>query len=140
MSHALRVRDVGCRYPGCCQSKHTEAHHIIHWADDGKTNLDNLVTLCKYHHRLLHDGLYTIYREPKGDIVFTNKDNQVIKRSFYPQFPENLSAEPDDDPTIDEHTAECKWLGENMDIHMALSGLFRLDEKRIPTPAKKDPP
>jgi len=128
MSHALRIRDSGCRYPGCCQSKYTEAHHIIHWADGGKTNLDNLVTICKFHHRLLHDGQYRIHRETQGDLVFTNKDNEVIKQSFYPQFPESLSTPLDVDPTIDEHTAECKWLGEKMDIQMALYEMFRLDE------------
>ena len=30
------------------------AHHIIHWADGGKTSLDNLVLVCGEHHRVLH--------------------------------------------------------------------------------------
>jgi hypothetical protein len=55
----------------------------------------------------------------------------VIRQSLYPQFPENLSAQPDVDPTTDEHTAECKWLGERMDIHMVVSEMFRLDEKNV---------
>ena len=132
MSHALRIRDGGCRYPGCCQSTHTEAHHITHWADGGETNPGNLVTICKFHHRLLHDGEYRIHRDTSGDLVFTNKVNLVIRQSFYPQFPEDLNAQPINDPTIDEHTSECKWLGEKMDIQLALYTLFRLDS------AKKD--
>ena len=43
---ALRVRDNGCRFPGCDRSRFVYAHHIRHWADGGETALDNLVTLC----------------------------------------------------------------------------------------------
>ena len=43
---------------GCCESRYVEGHHIKHWADGGDTKLDNLVTLCKYHHRELHKGAF----------------------------------------------------------------------------------
>ena len=43
---ALRSRDRGCRFPGCCESRHVDAHHVRHWADGGATSLDNLVTLA----------------------------------------------------------------------------------------------
>ena len=33
---ALRVRDGGCRFPGCDRSRHVHAHHIKHWADGGR--------------------------------------------------------------------------------------------------------
>jgi hypothetical protein len=59
MSRALAIRDGGCcQFPGCCASRYVEGHHIIHWADGGETKLDNLVTLCSYHHRELHRGNY----------------------------------------------------------------------------------
>ena len=88
-----------------------------------------LVTLCRFHHGLLHKGDYHIHREGNGDLVFTNKQNEVVRQSIYPQFPEALCTKPAADPSIDEHTAECKWLGEQMDIQMALFGLFQLDGK-----------
>jgi hypothetical protein len=47
MSHALRIRDGGCRFPGCCQNHYTDAHHIKHWAEGGETSMGNLVTLCR---------------------------------------------------------------------------------------------
>jgi hypothetical protein len=55
LRRALEIRDRGCRFPGC-GSRFTDAHHIEHWADGGATRLDNLILLCKTHHRLLHEG------------------------------------------------------------------------------------
>ncbi|MDE0678888.1 MAG: DUF222 domain-containing protein [Gammaproteobacteria bacterium] len=74
---ALRVRDGGCRFPGCDRSRHVHAHHIKHWADGGETNLDNLVTLCSFHHRLVHEGGYGVHVD-EGEIRFTRPDGGVI--------------------------------------------------------------
>ncbi len=62
---ALRERDGVCRYPGCQESTYVDAHHIQHWAEGGETRLDNLVTLCRFHHRQLHRGCFDI--RLKGD-------------------------------------------------------------------------
>ncbi|MCB0969468.1 MAG: DUF222 domain-containing protein, partial [Ilumatobacter sp.] len=51
----IELRDRGCRTPGCT-STHVEIHHIIHWLDGGPTDTWNLISLCKYHHRLHHQG------------------------------------------------------------------------------------
>ena len=52
----LRHRDLGtCRFPGCERRRWLKAHHLVHWADGGATDLDNLVLLCHAHHRLLHE-------------------------------------------------------------------------------------
>lgn len=52
---ALIARDGGCAFPGCTRpAQWCIAHHIIHWADGGKTDLDNLVLLCGYHHTTVH--------------------------------------------------------------------------------------
>jgi len=56
MQRALRSRDHGCRFPGCTHHRFVDAHHIRHWADGGETSLDNLVLLCRHHHRLVHEG------------------------------------------------------------------------------------
>jgi len=57
---ALRERDGVCQYPGCQESEYVDAHHIQHWAEGGETRLDNLVTLCRFHHRQLHRGCFDI--------------------------------------------------------------------------------
>jgi len=127
MSHALRIRDGGCVYPSCCQNHYTDAHHIQHWAEGGETNMENLVTLCRYHHGLLHKGEYHLHRDESGDLVFTNSRNELITRSFYPQFPGNPSADECLDPDIDEHTTKSKWLGERLDIDHTLQCMFQLE-------------
>jgi hypothetical protein len=51
---ALEHRDRGCSFPGC-GCRYTDAHHIQHWSDGGETKLENLILVCRRHHRLLHE-------------------------------------------------------------------------------------
>jgi hypothetical protein len=54
---ALVARDRGCAFPACTRPPEwCHAHHIKHWADGGPTDLENLVLLCGYHHRIVHHG------------------------------------------------------------------------------------
>jgi Domain of unknown function (DUF222) len=60
---ALRVRDKGCRFPGCDrQVNWSSPHHIIAWARGGPGNLPNLVLLCYFHHRLVHEGGWQVVK------------------------------------------------------------------------------
>jgi hypothetical protein len=54
---ALDQRDEGCIWKGCdAPASWCDAHHLIHWADGGPTSLDNLVLLCRTHHRATHNS------------------------------------------------------------------------------------
>ncbi len=69
---ALAIRDGGCRFPGCSAPPiWCDGHHVIHWVDGGRTDLANLVLLCRRHHRAVHDGGWVIHREHTGQFVFT---------------------------------------------------------------------
>jgi len=58
---ALTARDGGCTAPGCGRpARWTDAHHIVHWADGGPTNLTNLTLLCRQHHRQAHEGAFQL--------------------------------------------------------------------------------
>jgi Domain of unknown function (DUF222)/HNH endonuclease len=60
LRRALSARDRRCRFPGCENHRFVDVHHIRHWAHGGPTKLDNLVLLCRRHHRLVHEGGYRI--------------------------------------------------------------------------------
>ena len=70
-------RDGGCRFPGCPHKAWLHAHHKKHWADGGPTDLCNLILLCAYHHRFLHEHGWTIRDDPHGNPVFTKPDGSV---------------------------------------------------------------
>jgi hypothetical protein len=70
LRRALRRRDRGCRFPGCENHRFVDAHHIEHWAQGGETSVDNLVLLCRRHHKLLHEGGYLVERLPAGKLRF----------------------------------------------------------------------
>jgi Domain of unknown function (DUF222)/HNH endonuclease len=70
LRRALVIRDGGCRFPGCDRPPEwTDAHHLQHWADGGKTALDNLVLLCRRHHRIVHEGGWRLVREPGAGLA-----------------------------------------------------------------------
>jgi hypothetical protein len=75
---ALRSRDDGCRFPGCAHSRFLHAHHIQHWARGGATTLENLVQLCSYHHRLVHEGGFRVERSGRGAVRFRRPDGRAI--------------------------------------------------------------
>lgn len=55
LRRALHIRDGGCAFPDCDRPpRWTDAHHITAWTAGGATTLDNLVLLCRHHHRLVH--------------------------------------------------------------------------------------
>jgi hypothetical protein len=61
LRRALVVRDRGCAFPGCDRPpRWTDGHHITPWTAGGRTNLTNLTLLCRRHHRVIHDGDWTV--------------------------------------------------------------------------------
>ncbi len=77
LRRALASRDRGCRFPGCDRAR-VDAHHITHWASGGATRLENLVHLCRHHHRLVHEGGFAVERRSGGEIVFRRPDGRRI--------------------------------------------------------------
>ncbi|MEO8330541.1 MAG: DUF222 domain-containing protein [Candidatus Nanopelagicales bacterium] len=58
---ALAIRDGGCRFPDCTRpARYTDAHHVVSWTEGGPTDLPNALLLCRYHHRVVHHGKWTI--------------------------------------------------------------------------------
>ncbi len=77
LRRALEHRDRSCVIPGCAATRGLHAHHIRHWEDGGTTDLNNLVLVCPYHHRLHHRGTITI-TGPADHLVVTDTDHRPL--------------------------------------------------------------
>lgn len=62
----IRHRDRGCRFPGCGSEAFTQVHHVRWWSRGGRTEAKNLILLCGFHHRLLHEAGWSIRLDPRG--------------------------------------------------------------------------
>jgi len=70
MRKALQMRDEHCKWPGCERPpSRCDGHHLTHWIEGGPTNLDNLVLLCRRHHRMVHEGGWQVIRSENDQIM-----------------------------------------------------------------------
>lgn len=135
---ALNIRDKGCRFPGCCESRFVDAHHIHHWCDGGETSMNNLVLLCRRHHRLVHEQGFTIVNPGGGEFEFTRPSGTKLLAAVFPQFSdveesnlESLAIERQHQSmgvVVDAQTACSEWAGERMDYGLAVGVLQDLGE------------
>jgi len=99
LKRALLSRDRCCRFPGCTHDKWLDAHHVKHWIDGGETSLANTMLICSKHHRLLHEGEFTIHNDFEDKWYFRNNTGKII-----PEAPAVKVIDYDDDE-IDFETA-----------------------------------
>jgi hypothetical protein len=71
-------RDRHCRFPGCENAIYTNAHHIVPWTPAGKTDLDNLVTLCRHHHHELHSKRWSMSGDANVELTFVGADGRTM--------------------------------------------------------------
>ncbi len=77
LRRALQRRDRRCRFPACDRRHGLHAHHIRHWAHGGATDRDNLILLCRFHHRLVHEDGFTIATRG-SELVFRRPDGRPL--------------------------------------------------------------
>ncbi len=117
---ALAARDTGCRFPGCT-ARRCDAHHVHHWADGGATRLDNLVLLCRRHHRALHEGGFAVIRGHDGVLTFLRPDGAPLQVA--PAAPSALPALQDATPRVTGKPPT--WDGTRFDLPWAIDVLYR---------------
>ena len=117
LKRALRLRDHGCRFPGCPNAVWVDAHHIVHWLDHGPTVEENLVCLCRRHHRLMHEGGWTITGEANNDLWFHRPDGTTVAA----QPLRTLGAEgPVEALGLASEQGKCGWWGDPLDLEYTL--------------------
>ena len=85
LRRAVEVRDETCTFPGCEHRRFIEDHHIRHWAHGGETTKENITQLCHWHHRLLHEGGYSVERLPDERLVFRDQHGIRVAAPVLPQ-------------------------------------------------------
>jgi hypothetical protein len=132
MRRALQRRDRGCRFPGCSASRFVDAHHIHHWADGGETHINNLVLLCRHHHRLVHEGGFGLLRNAGGEIQFTNPNGKYIPQHQQTRFSGSVSSLTQDNEElgieITPRTSIPDWQAEAMDSSIVVHNLLLRDQ------------
>jgi hypothetical protein len=124
----LDARDKGCRFPGCANKRYIDAHHIKHWANGGETKPSNLVCLCTFHHRAVHEGGMRVERLDDGALRFVKADGDVIGRDGFNQ-PASDWTELKDGMFADT------WRGERMDLGLAVEVLLQQSRRGENVPA-----
>ena len=132
---ALDARDGGCRFPGCASRLRTHAHHIRHWAHGGETAMDNLVLLCPFHHRAVHEGGWQVEMDERGIPRFFNPLGVHVPEVPDPPDIEGLMPEtPAQDHGLSRWhgqngigpwTGTTLWQGERLDLGWALACFWR---------------
>jgi hypothetical protein len=113
----LTARDKGCRFPGCCNQRYIDVHHIRHWANGGETKPSNLVSLCRYHHRALHEGGMNIVILDGGALRFLKANGEPIENAA------PTAAVPIRLPASEPVS---QWKGDRMDYGLAVDVLVQL--------------
>lgn len=130
LRRALQSRDKGCVFPGCTRKRYVDGHHIVHWVDGGETKLSNLVTLCRFHHRAVHEGGLRIEKCNDGAWRFFKLNGEHIdaRAPGRGMPPTQWTAAPAENcsrgVSIDARTGATNWRGEDFDCSIAVDAML----------------
>ena len=139
LRRALEGRDrQRCQFPGC-QNRRCDAHHLVHWADGGATRLENLVSVCRFHHRAVHEEGFQVVHTGDGRFEFRRPEGAVLPAVAAAVRWQGAPLAPTEGRLaaggirIGPHTATPEWYGESLDVAAALDVLWE------PPPAAAGP-
>ncbi len=130
LRRALHARDRQCRFPGC-RNVRVDVHHIRHWAHGGATALDNLVLLCRRHHRAVHEEGFRVTLDAAGNAEFVRPDGRPLPEA---PAPPDWTGRPlalararleREGVSIDPDTLTPDWRGERLDLDWVIHQLWR---------------
>ena len=126
----LTARDKGCRFPGCANARYIDMHHIKHWANGGETKPSNLVSLCRFHHRAVHEGGFDVRVLDDGALRFVRRNGDPVRGDV----PDGVqpSARWEDIP---QSSGRWNYQGDRMDLGTAVDLLIQQGRKPGDVPA-----
>jgi hypothetical protein len=125
LRRAFRLRDRGCRFPGCT-NRYVDGHHVVPWARGGATTIENLCSLCRRHHTHVHEYGFRMESDGAGGFRFFRPDGrEVAATAASPTLPDDpvdtLRAQHRADGiTIDAWTGFSRWDGRPADYDHAV--------------------
>ena len=126
----LTARDKGCRFPGCSNSRYIDMHHIKHWANGGETKPSNLASLCRFHHRAVHEGGFDVEILDDGALRFVRPDGKAVDGG------EPSGSQPAADwAQVPVATGEWRYHGDRMDLPLAVDLLIQSERRSKDVPA-----
>ncbi len=138
IKRALTRRDHCCRFPGCSNRVYLHGHHIIHWADGGETSLENIVSMCSFHHRFVHEYGYRVALGPDQQPQFFDLRGDIVEAVPAQRHPSGLglsSIHRMNEPlVITPRTNAPRWDGDPVNYDWVIEDLCRRDPS--PDPAK----
>jgi hypothetical protein len=140
LRRALVQRDGACRFPGCAQYR-CDAHHVKHWADGGRTSLDNTLLLCRFHHRLVHEEGFQLKRLPSGEVEFRTPQGRLLPEAPAPPrqpidpFEALVKRLEDGAIVVDPYTGTPLWDGSPPDLGLAVEWFLAKTCKQPPAAA-----
>jgi hypothetical protein len=141
LRRALWRRDGGCRFPGCTSKRFLDGHHLESWLHGGPTSLANTGLVCRPHHRLLHEGGWTVFwrgavlvfRDPTGRELLSVPPGAPIADDPVATLAADAAARGVD---IDADTSRSRWDGEPIDYIACTEAILpRVYGPRAPTEA-----
>jgi hypothetical protein len=133
LERAILDRDRSrCRFPGCTQQGRLQIHHRRHWTRGGPTDKHNCFLVCRYHHRVLHEGGWTAEGDAGGAITFVDPVGRRVPEVLLPP-PRTDSNEVRRENvqhgvTITAETIQPRWYaGDRLDLDHAVASLCQLE-------------
>lgn len=139
---ALMVRDRMCQFPGCAQTRHLNAHHTTPWSQGGRTDLDKLILLCRFHHMAVHEGDIRVTHHHNHDWTFTLPDGETVappgrridtaRRLNQKLIDRRVVPAVDHVDGLghpDSQTIRPGQTGERFDLHACVQALFRIQHE-----------
>ncbi len=129
---AARFRDKGCRFPNCGERVFVDVHHIHHQSRGGGHEHVNVIELCWFHHRLVHEGGWTVRFLEDAEVIAITPTGNVISNLVEP--PEQCQVVDRGNGTravglaVDAKTITPNWWNDPLHLGDIIAGLEWHDE------------
>jgi hypothetical protein len=124
---AVTARDRHCTFPGCGRTRGLQCHHVVFWGNGGVTAVQNLVLVCRRHHRAVHEEGFSVELTGEGETRWCHTDGSVLN---HVPAPKPVTCPLRADRERDGWVLTPEWQGHLLDratLNAALEHLDRLD-------------